>query len=258
MSGEDSRESPPGMGQGVELARRSELSIADAESVLRRAAELDVREGAGGSVSLAEVQRLGQELGISEVAVRAALQEVTHRELVPQAETRGLLDGLLGPRSTRVHRVVRGSAGDVQRRVHEYLRGQLFDVKRDLGHRTIWKPSSRFADGLKRLTDMSSRYELTTLCEIDVAVLPGTGDGVDVIAAIRHSPARRLAKILVGTTAMLAGGGAALLSSAVPWVAAFPFVAALAALGLERWSVAHQRKSTEEPLERLLDQIARA
>ncbi len=242
------------------------LTYDEVDLVLRRATELQHGDPKGeGSFSLTEVQRLGQEIGLSPQAVKAALVHVRSGALAPMhTPKRSLLDPLVGPREVVVRRRVRGPVGEVWARVNLYMKDQLFTVRRNYGQRVLWGSSEGLLSQFRRALDVGDRYTLRGADEVETGVLElATPDEVEVVLAARFGNERR--SLLIGGAVVFGllttvAGLAALPLMAISTTGAAALLAGGAGVGglatSSSWR-SHRKKVSgiQMALERLLDAL---
>jgi hypothetical protein len=204
------------------------LSPQEVDVVLRRAAEIDSAPGEvvrgetsafEQGMSFDEVVRLGQEAGLRQEAVVAALAEVRRGALTSPES--GPVARALGARHIVVTRVVPGPAEPVRRAVERFLREQLMTVRRHHGDRVEWERAHGIWPGLLRSLDVSKRYAFSLVNHVETTIVP-EGDTTAVTFHIDVSEMRReriahigiraflaFALIGLGGTAMFPGSGLA-------------------------------------------------
>jgi hypothetical protein len=198
-----------------------DLTRDEVRLVLRRAAELERGAGddAADTLSEAELERLGAEVGLSPHAVRQAIAEARAGAMDP-AGAPAPLERVLG-RRLRVHeRVVGGEVVRVRARVEQFLRGQLFRLRRRVGERQRWERTPGLVPELRRSLNWTGRYALTELRTVEVLVLEGPAPGrarVRLIVDVAPLQERMAGGSALGTIA-----GAAL--AGVLWVTGTPQV----------------------------------
>ncbi|MCA9709803.1 MAG: hypothetical protein KDK70_28445, partial [Myxococcales bacterium] len=216
--------------------------------------------------TLREVERLGEEIGLSSDAVRSALVHVRTGALVPVSEARpALADRLMGPVQVVIGRRVAGPAAEVRARIDAFMREQLLAVRRNFGERVLWGPTESIVSQMRRALDLGNRYTLRGAEEIEVAVVPRSepaGD-VEVVLVARFPEARR--KQLQGGTigaGVLLGAGAIGAAVLAPLAVAGAVAAAVGGVGLAGVAVSATRRtyrrqveSVRVALERLLDAL---
>jgi hypothetical protein len=143
------------------------LSRQQLELALRRAAEIERREGAPGDmIAISDAERIAAEAGLSPQAVRQALAEVRTGALTPPS----VFDRVLGPRRLVVERVVPGPIEFVRRQVDRFFKDQLMRVKRNFGDRIVWEPAAGFATAMVRAFDWNRQYAIGQGLEIECEV----------------------------------------------------------------------------------------
>lgn len=252
---------------GDDPASDPRLTYDEVELVLRRATELQHGEPKGeGSFTLAEVERLGEEIGLSGDAVRSALVHVRSGAIVTSSDHRPTLwDRLMGPELVVIERRVKGPRAEVWERINTFMREQLLVVRRNFGERVLFGPTQSMMSQFRRALDLGNRYSLRGAEEIEVAVVPrpAPDPDVEVIVVARFPEARRKeirgglikAGVLVGLGAV---GAAVLAPLAV--VGAYAAAGGAAGLGGVTLSSSVRRyrtqvESVRVSLERLLDAL---
>lgn len=154
-----------------------QLTRADLDRVIRRAAELQFHEGTGDPdgalLSEEEVLRIGGEVGIEAAHMRRALGEVRAEALVPALPVdTSPLRGMIGEGRLRAERVVPGDATDVEQRLVRWLSDveSLQAVRRRAGV-SLWEPAEGLVAQLKRgLKWGGQRYEFARAKQVEVSV----------------------------------------------------------------------------------------
>lgn len=151
--------------------KQTPLTYDQVELVLRRAAEIEQRtEGQSDRVTPEELEKLGEEVGLSKTAVRTAMVELRTNALVPYTGGGGPLDRVFGPSKIVVQRTVPESAERVRHLVRRWMESQLFRIKRNFGERLVWERTEGFFDTIKRALDINSQYSLTEVQEVETIV----------------------------------------------------------------------------------------
>lgn len=196
------------------MARR--LDAAALEEVLRRAVELQQREGdAGSEFSVEDAVRIAGEIGVGEEAVRGALVQVDREALMKPERPPGLVDRWFGGTEVISARNVPGPAREVRRLIGKVLSDQLFRVVRNLGERVIWERSDSFFDDVRRAFDFDKRYQLGEVEALDVTIREAAvPDRVDVRIVLHFQGLRRsrirkglILPVVVGSPLWLAAIG---------------------------------------------------
>jgi hypothetical protein len=208
----------------------AQLSRADLDRVIRRAAELQFQEGAddGGTLSEDEILRIGGEVGLEAGHVRRALGEVRAQALVPALPPDvGPLRRVIGDAHVRADRVVPGDAPEVEERLVRWLSRQesLHSVRRRAGV-SLWEPAEGVVAQLQRgLKWGGQRYELAQARQTELSV-QSLEDGfslVTVTADVRNLRMEQGGGPVIGF-GLLGGAGAVAATIAV-----FPPAAIVAA-----------------------------
>ena len=246
-------------------ARR--LTAHEVERVLRRAIDLQhegdpEREAA---YTVADVERLGAEIGVAPAAVRNALAQVEHEALAKPRAQPGLIDRAFGPEWVVAARTVPGPTSAVHAATGAMLTDQLYQVYRNLGHTVVWVPGSGWLHGVRRALDFSQRYRLAA----DVLVvtitdsLQQTGwSDVRMEAGLEHRRSSALRRAVAGP--VLIGGGSALVAVGIGTasIAFAPLLLGGAVVGAATF-LSSRRKyhrdavQLQQALERFLDYLER-
>lgn len=141
-------------------ARR--LTAHEVERVLKRAIDLQhagdpEREA---SYTVADVERVGAEIGVQPAAIQTALAQVQHEALAKPRAQPGVLDRVFGPEWVVAARTVPGPAPAVHAATGAMMTDQLFSVYRNLGQTVVWVPGTGWLHGVRRALDFSQRYRL--------------------------------------------------------------------------------------------------
>jgi len=143
-------------GGGRYLTRR------DLEAVIRRAAELESLAGSTvPELSEADVLRIAQEVGLSEVNVRRALAE--HRGSGDRLlAERGLISRLCGAGLVTASRTIRRSAEEVAAELEGHFQSnQSLQLVRRIQHTSLWEPDKSVVASVVRGLDVFGRgYKL--------------------------------------------------------------------------------------------------
>lgn len=235
------------------------LTPAEAQLVLRRAAELERRDGDDEALSPRELNELAAEVGLSPAAVQQALGEMRAGALEAPSPP-GALERVLGPRRIVVERTVAGNVAMVQSRLERLLREQLLRKKRDFGARSLWEPAPGWLARLRRKLDWTDTQMLGDAHELEVIVVDGGGGRTTVHCATDVGALQR--RVVTGASVGAAVGlGAALLLSAMgsPQVIEWLAAAGAAASGSIGSLRVYRRDlgATATALEHLLDQLER-
>ncbi|TVP55991.1 MAG: hypothetical protein EA351_09250 [Gemmatimonadales bacterium] len=151
------------------------LNRGELDRVIRRATELQFREGAAdeGELSEAEVLRIGREVGLESEYMRRALGEVRAEALVPAlAPDKGILKRLVGAAQIRADRVVPGQATETEERlVHWFSEAESLHLVRRRAGFSLWEPAEGFVAQLQRgLKWHGQRYELAQARQVELSV----------------------------------------------------------------------------------------
>ena len=234
-----------------------QFSRRQVELILRRTAELERRHDSD-DINASDLERVAEELGMSQAALKQALAESRAGLLEPQADP-GLLDKVFGPTMTEARRHVPGDLASVRAAVDQFLEVQGFQVKRRRGEVTVWESASGLMSWVRR-TFKAGPYRLPRDVDIEVRIAEVPGGAHPVLVQLRVA-ARRLRSSRAGgaATALVLGTGAAVVGAVmlpiptelVTWGAG----AALAAGGtlVGRSSYRSARDQVHTALERFLD-----
>jgi hypothetical protein len=232
---------------------------AEAQLVLRRAAELEHRKPEDERLSASEIEELAREVGLTPAAVEQALAELRAGTLASPRGPRPL-ERVLGPQAVVVERVVAGSAPEIQRRVDRLLTAQLLRKKRDFGARALWESASGFWPKLRRALDIGGQLTLGPVRELESSVVDAGEGHVRVRFAVDVGALQRK---VIGVTALGTAAGVAVAVTlslmAAPhmleWIAAAGLTGsgALASLRFYRREIG----ATATALEHLCDRLER-
>ncbi len=153
--------------------RRTEL-----DRVIRRAAELQFKEGEGGEAGDAltedEILRIGQEVGLEPGHLRRALGELRAEQLTPALpREEGVLARVVGPSRVQAARAIPGAVGTLAPRLHDWLRQNesLTPLRERLGS-SLWEPNQGFTAQIQRGINLSGRsFELARGKSLEVSVV---------------------------------------------------------------------------------------
>lgn len=240
-----------------------QLSQADIGLVLCRAADLDRSNDSSDRLDEAAVEAAALEAGLSRASVCQALAELRAGTLRPGG---GPTQGLLGPSTLVVRRLVPGPLEAVRRSVDGFLGGQLFELQRDLGEVTRWARRDGLLPSLRRSLDLNHRLTLSGVRRLDLALAPDQGhDGGRVMVSLVADVAeqrRAHAWLLGGGAAAGAGvvGATAATVGLEPLLVMTLPVSAGFVVGSHRWGLARYRDEVgriETALAGLLDRLER-
>lgn len=246
------------------------LTRREVDFVLRRAAEIDTQSptradrGSDESLSVVELERLGEEAGLRREAVDQALLEL-QRGMPTELEEQGALTRTLGSSRVVVSRVVAGSQDAVRRSVDRFLREQLMTVRRHHGDRIEWERAQGIWPGLVRSLDFSKRYAFSLVTHVETIVV-GNASGTETsvtfnidLSEMRRERMGQMGVRAVMAFALLGLGGAAM----VPGFGVYDIVAlaggSVAASGifaLERRRYLESRSRVALAPERFLDMLS--
>jgi hypothetical protein len=246
------------------------LTRREVDFVLRRAAEIDTQSPAKAdhagdeTLSVGELERLGEEAGLRREAVGQALLEL-QRGVPMDLEERGALTRTLGSSRVVVSRVVQAPQDVVRRAVDRFLREQLMTVRRHHGDRVEWERAQGIWPGLVRSLDFSKRYAFSLVTHVETIVV-GRDDGGETsvtfnidLSEMRRERLGQMGVRAVMAFALLGLGGAAM----VPGFGMYDIVAlaggSVAAGGifaLERRRYLESRSRVALAPERFLDMLS--
>lgn len=162
--------------EGGRLPVPSEISRAQLEKIIHRAAELQFGRGETyDSLDVEEVQRIAEEVGLEGKHVRQALAEVRADELVPsRSEDRSLATRMWGEAAVVESRVVPGTSEEVLEKLRTYLTNrESLRCVRDRPGQQVWEPASDLMSQLQRGLDFSGRgYELARTRTLTILTQP--------------------------------------------------------------------------------------
>ena len=236
-----------------------QLTRKQVELILRRTAELEQRDDdALDGLTPQDLERVAEELGMSQDALHQAIAESRAGVLVPVGE-RTLVDQVFGGRFIEARRFVPGDAATVRLAVDRFLEEQCFQLKRNLGHAQIWEASRDFWARMRRAF-RSSAYRLPRDVEIEVRVSEVPGGPHRVLVALRVDATQaRTTRLGAAAASVIAGaaavGGAALLLPMPLELLAIGAgsVAGLGGTWASRSSFRNERERLSVALERFLD-----
>jgi hypothetical protein len=181
-------------------ARRG-LTQDELSEVLRRATELDSQslpELSESRLDPAVVEAAAIEAGLSQAAVRRAIDEVLHGAQAPEVYGE---KGLLPSSELVISRQVPGTVDAAEASVSQFLRRQLFARQRIFADGARWAPRGGWTADVRRRVDPGGRFVLKHVRRIDVTITEVSGaDAVDVRFALDLSRLRSTHR------AFLAGG----------------------------------------------------
>gem|GEM_PF-1024683 len=255
---------PPDEAAGAEMpssnlpARR--LSTSEVEAVLRRAVELQSREGdraiiEGEGMAETELLRIGNEIGLSPRHIQQALAE-TGAEPV---EEDGWFGRGFGPAGVRASRLLGLPASRARDMLDRYFRETESMVPhRRYADRVVYHRSSGFAAELQRLTaSFNQKYKRIDLPEVEVGVRPA--DERTAYVSLRSSlSSSRNGHVAGGLAGGSVAGGVSGLVAAVAVAPPVALVAVPVFLGTllgSRAGYRHQIREKQNILESVLDRL---
>ena len=238
------------------------FSRSELEAVIRRASELQAStsDRTDESLSQADIERIGQELGLDVASVRRAMAEVHGR---PEQEESGALVALAGNKIVRVSRVLQRDAASVQSSLDRYLQElELMVPGRRSGHRTRYERNASLAAMMSRVTQKFSRADKPLDLEhVHVAVSPLDERSTLVELSVDLAVMRGglVAGVLGGTTAASGAWAVVVWASAIIDPLMLIGIPAIAGGWLGTRAIYRSIfSSTEDRLESLLDRIERS
>jgi hypothetical protein len=254
----------------LDVVPSDKLTRKEVDFVLRRAGEIDKHapgseRASDEAISVQELVKLGEEVGLRPEALNQALAEV-RRGVPVEPEANGPLDRALGAGRVVVSRVVGAPIETVRRAVDRFLRDQLMTVRRHHGDRVEWERAQGIWPGLVRSLDFSKRYAFSLVSRVETILSREGPDGGDTAITfnIDVSEMRRERFTQMGLRAgmafvLLGLGGAAM----VPGFGVYDIVAlagggvaAGGILALERRRYMESRSRVALAPERFLDLLA--
>jgi len=241
-------------------------SAHEAEEILRRAIEIQGRDGSSGesTYSVDDIERMGSEVGVSSPAVRRAMAELQSERLALPSQTPDLLDRWFGPRWFVAHRSVPGPRRAVAEVVVKIMQDQLFRVQRNFGNTVVFVSASAWMEPLRRVLDIEQRYYLPLAEVVMVTVTDALHrpEWVDVRIEVGIPLHRQKRVHNTGVRVGLSMGGTAMAAALVglnlplTWVLAAGGLLASVWLARVQWS-AYQREllGLKTNMERLLDYL---
>jgi len=245
------------------------LTRREVDFVLRRAAEIDTQNPASTerasseSLSVGELVRLGEEVGLRREAIEQALADVRHGAPT-EPEEQGALTRTLGASRVVVSRVVGAPIETARRAVDRFLREQLMTVRRHHGDRIEWERAQGIWPGLVRSLDFSKRYAFALVNRVETILSEEGTDDTAITFNIDLSEMRRerfgQMGLRAGMAFLLFGVGGALMApgSVVYDIVALASggVAAGGIFALERRRYLESRGRVSLAPERFLDLLA--
>lgn len=236
-----------------------QLTRKQVELILRRTAELEQRDDTAlDLLTPQDLERIAEELGMSQAALHQALAESRAGVLMPEDE-RTVLDQVFGRRIIEARRFVPGDVRRLGIAVEHFLQEQGFQIKRNLGHAQIWEAGHDWWTRLRRAF-RAGAYRLPRDIEIEVRVTEVPGGPHPVLVALRVDATRaRSARVGAATASMIAGavvaaGGAMMLPMPTEILAiAGGSIAGLGGTWLSRSSFRDERERLTIAIERFLD-----
>jgi hypothetical protein len=185
------------------------LSRKQVDFILRRAAEIDTpaergeERGSGETaLTVTDVLRLGEEVGLRQEAIVQAMTEMKRGVVVEQEG--GALARTLGASHIVVSRVVPGPVEPVRRAVDRFLRDQLMTIRRHHGDRIEWERAQGIWPGLVRSLDFSKRYAFGLVTRVETIVVEESDAQTCVTFQIDLSEMRRERMTHMGIRSVMA------------------------------------------------------
>lgn len=234
------------------------------ERVLARAAELQGTSGEEGepadTLTEAQVEELGREVGLSPDHIRQALAEERARIEPLTISGSGVGYQLFGANRVGAQRVVRGKPERVLATLDRWMqKEEWLRVVRQRSDRIVWEPRRGLLGSLRRMLG-SHDYALSRADDISATVVPVDDDFTLVrldasFAGLRRAMAGQTA---FGTVIGSASTGAALLMGVMIPVAVVPAVGfAAASYYASRRTQQHAIQRAHLSLEQVLDRLER-
>ena len=239
----------------------SKLTSAQVELVLKRAAELEANKRAhhDDAMDASDVERLGQEVGLSPHAISQALTELDRGHLEPRKVD--ALQRVLGDPFVSVQRWVPQPPAHVEKALTSFMNEQLMVVDRNHGERVEWIQAAGLFAGLARSVRFADRYSFGPASRIETVVVP-EDEGSSVSFRIEMGAARKQGTSAVALRGLALSGAGALVSQGFgdAVVALVCLAASGMGLGLLLWSererFAQLRERAVLAPERFLDALA--
>lgn len=194
------------------------LTRAQAELVLKRAAELEsARQGqTDDALEPEELERLGQEVGLSPQSMTQALAELDRGQLAsPRVDA---IERLFGEPLVQVSRWVPRSPARVDRALARFMSEQLMVIDRQHGERIEWVRPPGLFPGLSRSVTFADRYSFGPASRVETLVVED-GEGSFVNFRIEMGAARKLSTSVLAWRGLAVSSLGALLAQGVTDVA---------------------------------------
>ena len=264
----NARRRPP---DGARPPAGRQIPAEDLDVIVRRAAEIQQKDGSPGSQLLSEeeVVEIGRQVGLEPGHVRRAMAEVHAESLAPQSPPGNrLLDLVAGTSWVEVRRVVAGDPTRVQQQIEMQLREQekLVSLRRR-PLRSVWEASGGVMHRLERSLNFSGKeYALAEARQVQLALAeiePGW-----TLVTLGADLANKRDEVLYsagGVIGFVAVFGAVFSGTAMGYAIVLAALVALlvtaisAAVGIPwmRWATEKRRNRVELILEGLLDRVDR-
>jgi hypothetical protein len=235
------------------------LHRAALERVLQRAAELQAASTeVPETLSEAELVALGEEVGISALALKQALLEERMRVVLP--EERGAQAAVWGPATFVATRVVAGTPRDVLTRLHKMMvEGENLRELRRFPDRVVWEPWGGFAGAIRTLTRLDGRgFPLARADEVSATAVAADAHRVHVRLESTLQ-ARRGSAVQATGIGLFGGATTAVVFSLLNLMLPLAIVAGAAISGAailsSRSSYRRDANLTQLALEQILDRL---
>lgn len=147
-------------------------SAAEAEEILRRAIELQSTDETP-HYSDDDLARLGEEIGVTQLALRQAMMELRAKQLATPSQTPDLLDQVFGPRWFVAYRSVPGPRRAVADVLVKAMQDQLFRVQRNFGNTVVFVSGAGWMEPVRRALEVERRQYLA-LAEVVMITVTDT------------------------------------------------------------------------------------
>jgi hypothetical protein len=236
-----------------------QLTRQQVDLILRRTAELEQRDDSAlDLMTPQDLERIADELGMSQAALHQALAESRAGALVP-LEERTLVDRVFGRGIIEARRFVPGDVAAARSAVDRFLQEQGFQIKRNLGHAQTWEAARDWWTRVRRAFP-SGAYRLPRDVEIEVRVADVPGGPHPVLVSLRVDAVRaRSSRVGSAAASLIAGvaigvGGLLVLPMPTELLAiAGGGIAGLGGTWISRSSFRSERERLTVAVERFLD-----
>jgi hypothetical protein len=228
------------------------------ERVLARAAELQSASGEEGeqrdTLTEAQVEELGREVGLSAQHIRQALAEERARIEPMEMPGTGIAFQLFGADRVGAQRVVRGKAERILATLDRWMqKEEWLQVVRQRADRILWEPRRGLLGSLRRVLG-SRDYVLSRADEIAATVVSVDEDSTLVRLEANFSSLRRAMAGQTAAGAVIGGAGtgvAIVLNAMIP-------IAIIPAIGLSAVAYYSSRRTQQRAVQRgslVLEQV---